>query len=288
MRAGPGPTVRRRQLGNILRQYRTEAGKSVQQVAHELLCSPAKISRIETGQRSPTLRDVRDLANIYRVTEESRERLMAMAQESRDRGWWQSLNLPPALETLIGMEQAATQIREFEIVVLPGLLQTREYADALVGMWLPDDPTRRQAAVDVRMRRQRILKNEHPPELSVVLDEAALRREVGGRTVMRDQLTHLARLIDATIVHLRILPFSAGAHVGMLNGFTLLEFDQEASAADEPAIPAVVYVEYQDNTEYFDQPEEVGQYIRDFALLQGQCLSRDDSAILLASLLADH
>jgi hypothetical protein len=253
-----------------------------------LLCSPAKISRIETGQRSPTLRDVRDLANLYRLDDASREQLMAMAQESRDRGWWQSLNLQPALETLIGMEQAATQIREFEIVILPGLLQTREYANALVGMWLPDDPARRQAAVDVRMRRQRILKNEYSPELSVVLDEAALRRPVGGRAVMRDQLTHLIKLIDAAVVNLRVLPFAAGAHVGMINGFTLLEFDREGSAADEPDIPAVAYVEYQEHSVYFDEPDEVSQYHRNFGLLQAQSLSQHDSAILLASLLADH
>jgi transcriptional regulator with XRE-family HTH domain len=272
--AQPGPTVRRRQVGSALRRYRTEAGLSVQEVAERLLCSAAKISRIETAQRNPTLRDVRDLLDMYHVADEqARERLMSMARESRERGWWQTLNESQGLEVLIGMEHAATQIKEYEIVVMPGLLQTRDYAAALLHEMLPGDPERRQTLVDIRMKRQRILKESSAPQMTVILDEAAVRRRVGDSAVLKGQLEHLLKMIDAGVLALHVIPFNAGAHVGMLNGFTLLEFEALAAGDVEPDIPPVVYVENQTNTMYFDQPSEVAEYTGAFAALRARSLT---------------
>jgi transcriptional regulator with XRE-family HTH domain len=281
----PGPTVRRRQVSSALRRYRIEAGLSVQEVAERLLCSPAKISRIETAQRNPTLRDVRDLLEMYGVADEqARERLMSMARESRERGWWQTLNLPPGLEILIGMERVATQIKEFEIVVIPGLLQTREYAAEFLRELLPDEPERRQSSVDIRMRRQRILKESPSPRMTVILDEAALRRQVGGPKVLKGQLDHLIKMIDADSLELRVIPFAVGAHVGMLNGFTLLEFDAPSDDGAEPDIPPVAYVEYHvTDTMYFDQPAEVGEYASTFATLSFRSLTIRESRTFLRS-----
>lgn len=286
MSVQPGPTVRRRQVGRALRSYRVEAGLSVQEVAERLLCSPAKISRIETAQRNPTLRDVRDLLNMYGVLDEQiHERLMAMARESRERGWWQTLNLSPALEVLIGMERAATHIKEFEILAIPGLLQTREYAAEILRASSPDDPDRGQAKVDIRMRRQRILKESPPPpQLTVILDEAAVHRLVGGKVVFKRQLNHLIEMIDASTLELRVIPFSAGAYVGMLNGFTLLEFDPEAANGAEPDIHPVAYVEYhQTDTMFFDEPVAVDEYARTFAALRNHSFSQRESRSLLLS-----
>ncbi|MEV6490014.1 helix-turn-helix transcriptional regulator [Actinoplanes sp. NPDC051633] len=284
MPAQPGPTVRRRQVSSALRRYRTDAGLSVQQVAERLLCSPAKISRIETAQRNPTLRDVRDLLDMYGVVDEQvRERLMSMARESRERGWWQTLNLSPGLEILIGMERVATQIKEFEIINIPGLLQTREYATESLREWFPNEPEQCQLAVDIRMRRQRILKEAPKPQMIVILDEAALRRMVGGPAVMRGQLEHLIDLMDTGALELRIIPFSAGAHLGMLNGFTMLEFDALATDGAEPDIPPVAYVEYQYKTMYFDQETEIEEYARTFTALRARSITPRDSRALLKS-----
>jgi transcriptional regulator with XRE-family HTH domain len=285
MPVSPGPTVRRRQVGNALRRYRHEAGMSVQQVADALFCSPAKISRLETAQRNATLRDVRDLLNLYNVADEqSREILMGMARESRERGWWQLLNLPPALEVLIGMEQAATRIKEFEIVTIPGLLQTREYAAEFLGELIPDERERQQSAVDTRMKRQRILKESSSARLTMILDEAALHRLVGGADVMKGQLEHLVELIDADAAEVLVVPFSAGAHRGMLNGFTVLEFEELPVADVEPGVPPIAYVEYQDTTVYFDQPSDVTDFAATFESLRARSLTQGQSRALLRSI----
>ncbi|BCY11806.1 helix-turn-helix transcriptional regulator [Actinoplanes sp. L3-i22] len=276
-----GPTVRRRQVGSALRHYRTEAGLSVQDVAELLLCSPAKISRIETAQRNPTLRDVRDLLRIFGVTDARvHDRLMSMTRESRDRGWWQTLNLPPGFEVLIGMERAATHIKEFEIMAIPGLLQTREYATEIT---FPVNPDERQSRVDVRMRRQQVLK-ESAPRFTVILDEAAIHRLVGGAEIFKKQLDHLIHMIDSEALELFIIPFSAGVHAGMLNGFTLLEFGPRMTNNAEPDIDPVVYIEYhQTDTMSFDETAVVDEYTRTFTTLRNSAHSQRASRGLILS-----
>jgi hypothetical protein len=193
------------------------------------------------------------------------------------------LNESQGLEILIGMERAATQIKEFEIVVMPGLLQTRDYAMALLGELLPDEPERRQRAIDTRIKRQRILKELPKPQITAILDEAAVHRAVGGPAVLKGQLQHLITMIDAGDLLFHVIPFGAGAHVGMLNGFTMLEFEGSAAADAEPDISPVVYVENQTNTMYFDHPPEVAEYARAFTALRARSLALGDSRALLQS-----
>ncbi len=177
---------------------------------------------METAQRNATLRDVRDLCDIYEIHDEGiRRQLMDLARGSRGRGWWQGADLPPALESLIGMEGAAVTISELQVVTVPGLLQTRAYATAMFDVYLSDDIEGRAAAVDIRMRRQETLRVESPPKLQVVLDEAAFHRVVGGRAVMLEQLSYLIDLVAADLVDLRVVPFAAGAHMAMIGGFTI-------------------------------------------------------------------
>ena len=257
------------------------AGLSAKEAADRLLSSPTKISRLENAQRNATLRDVRDLCEIYGITEPAvRDELMDLARGSRERGWWQNMGLDPALEALIGMEGAARSIREFEPLALPGLLQTRSYARAMLEKWRADDPAGQDLAVEVRMRRQQIFEAASPPTIRVIVDEAALRRVVGGKTVMREQLEHLADLAE-TDVEVQVIRFSAGAHLGMSSGFTILEFAQPTTLNPEATIPAVVYAETLGGATYLDGPKDVRAYVEAFAGLSAQALSRADSLNLL-------
>jgi transcriptional regulator with XRE-family HTH domain len=285
----PGPMVRRRQLGSALRRYRNAAGLSVKEVAERLLCSPSKISRIETAQRNATLRDVRDLCDMYGISDEIiRKELMDLARDSRERGWWQEANLDAALETLIGMEGAASAIREYENLALPGLLQTRDYALAMLRAWRPSgDSAARLPAIDVRMRRQEILARESRPTFHVVLDEAAVRRVVGGTEVMGAQITHLIELMESSVVQLQLIPFTAGAHVGMNNGFTILEFTDAAIPVSD-STSSVVYVEGAFEDTYNDRISEVRRYTAAFTSLSAQALPEIDTLDLLRTLVRHH
>jgi transcriptional regulator with XRE-family HTH domain len=265
MSGDPGPLVRRRQLGAALRSYREAAGLSAKDVAERLLSAPSKISRIETAQRNASLRDVRDLCEIYDIRDEAvRRQLMDLARGSRERGWWQGVELPPALESLIGMEGSAVTISEFELALVPGLLQTRDYAMALLEIYLPDSDAR-EAFVDIRMRRQEIFKSDSPPALNVVLDEAVLHRKIGGSAVMHKQLSHLAYLISERHVELRVIPFSAGAHWAMLGGFTILEFAPPGGLGQGSSASSVVYSESYGPGAFIDQNALVQQYLSAFA-----------------------
>jgi transcriptional regulator with XRE-family HTH domain len=273
--------VRRRQLSAILRQYREESGLTAKEVADRILSNPSKITRLEKGQRAATLRDIRDLCQIYGVPDHACDELMELARGSRKRGWWQDAGLDPALQTLIGMEGAAKTISEFEVIAIPGLLQTQDYAEAIITRWIPDDTSRRKSAVDARMRRQQIFQGDSPPAMKVVLDEAAIRRVVGGRDVMRGQLNHLCDLITKSAVDLKVIPFSAGAHLGVSNGFTVLEFQKATSISAEPAIPGVVYLEQSNGNSYLDDPADVQQHLAAFGRLTTQALTVTKSLDLL-------
>jgi transcriptional regulator with XRE-family HTH domain len=275
--------VRRRQLAAALRAFRIQAGLSVTEAAERLLSAPSKISRIENGQRNATPRDVRDLSEAYGLPAEIRDQLMELARESRQHAWWQEGDLDPAVQTLIGMEGAAKSIKEFEPLLVPGLLQIPEYARAAV-----DSPRLGQAGADAvlsaRMRRQQILDQQIRPQLRVILDEAVIRRTVAGATVMRQQLQHLVTAIDRKQVELQIIPFTAGAPaIGALNGFILLEFDEPVSTIPEAAIPGVVYVETLIADTYYDQPAEVEQHLRIFTELGGLALPTTKSRDFLLS-----
>jgi len=233
----PGPMVRRQRLGSALRHFRIAAGLSVKEAAEQLLVAPSTISRIEKAQRNAALRDVRSLCDLYGISDATtREELMELARGGRERGWWEDAPLSPALKTYIGMEGSAATISEFQILAVPALLQTREYAEAIGAVYFPDDPRRLKLVVDARMRRQELLERENPPTYRAIIDQAALSRVVGGRATMQKQLEHLLSKIDQSLAEIRIIPFLSGAHIGMDSGFTILTFPQPAIAAAGPAI----------------------------------------------------
>lgn len=276
----PGPMARRRQLGTALRSYRTDAGLSVREVADQLLCSPAKISRIETAQRNISLRDVRDLCDLYRLDPESRDQLMRMAQESRESAWWDSFNLSPELEKFVGLEVSATEIKDYQIVFIPGLLQTRGYATAVLRLYI-DDPDALAKAVDVRMTRQDVVLKR--TDLHAVIDESVVRRMVGNEQVMRDQIDKLINECESSSIRLQVVPFSAGATKG-LHGFIALHFAPDPASTSTPGMSDIVYYEGLNSLgSYLERQDDVNVYLDAFNEIESIALSERDTLDFLKS-----
>jgi transcriptional regulator with XRE-family HTH domain len=247
------PTLRRRELGARLRALRLEQGLTVDQVAELLLCSPSKVSRMETGQRGATQRDIRDLCKIYGVTQETQvASMMELAKEGKQQGWWQSYELDFA--TYVGLEQAATWLCYYQSSIVPGLLQTPEYARAMHQGSVPAEftPERADALIEVRLRRQQVLTRDPPLRLEAIIDEAVLHRVVGGPPVMAAQLQHLVEVGNMPNVTLRAIPFGVGAHPAMDNMFNILEFGDVA--------PRVVYVEGLMGWLFIEKERDVARY----------------------------
>jgi transcriptional regulator with XRE-family HTH domain len=253
-----GPTVQRMLVGARLRRLRTDLGLTREQAADHIRASAWKIHRLENGQVGFKERDLLDLLALYGV--DDREEVadtLALAREANHPGWWQHYGdvLPAWFRAYVDLESAASLIRTYEGQFIPGLLQTDEYIRAVVqGAHLSDAGDDVGRRVRLRMARQILLTREQPPRLWAVIDEAALRRPVGGREVMRGQLE---RLIDATKlanVTLQILPFDSGAHPAMAGAFSILRFgDQE--------LPDVVYLEHLTGASYLDKRDEVERYL---------------------------
>jgi transcriptional regulator with XRE-family HTH domain len=276
------PTVRRRRLALELRRLREAARLTCEEVAERLECSASKISRVETGRVSVSPRDVRDMLEIYGVPEPQRDSLVQLARESRQKGWWHAYgdSVQPQFATYLGLESAAAEIKTYEVNLIPGLLQTEEYARAVVTASMVNssrsDVERRVA---LRMERQR-LQRANPPKLWAVLDEAALRRQVGGREVMRVQLEHLRETSALRNVSLQVIPFAGGAHPGMGRPFVILSFGEEAD-------PDVVYLEDLASALWVENVEEVDRYQVYFNHLQATALSFEDSAALVTAVLKE-
>jgi transcriptional regulator with XRE-family HTH domain len=253
------PTVRRRELGVLLRTLRTERGWTVEYVADRLLCSPSKVSRMETGHRGASARDIRDLSELYGVSDEQRDRMLALATEGKQRAWWQPLNLP--YSTYIGLEAEARSISDYGLHVLPGLLQTADYARAVVRAVAPDlSPEVVEQRVRGRIERQQILRSDSRPDFSAVVDESVLHRLVGSPEVMVVQLERVREASLLPNVSFRIIPFAAGVPPAINTKFILLNFAN-------PAIHDVVFVEGLTGDAYFDDPDDVQAYMRTFAAL---------------------
>lgn len=270
------PTVRRRELGALLRALRTERGLTVEQVAGELLCSPSKVSRMETGQRGATARDVRDLCELYGVIDSAeRDRLMTLAKEGKQQGWWQAFAVPLPHTTYVGLEQEAVAITTFQSSVVPGLLQTSDYTRAIHRNGIPRlADSAIEERVEERHTRRQILTRENPPQVDVILDEAALRRPLGGPAVMREQLTHLLGETKRPNVTIRVLPYDIGAHPALESNFTILEFAGQAHT--------VVYVEGLVGQIYLERQQDVDRYLLTLELLRGVVLGPQDSTALIA------
>jgi transcriptional regulator with XRE-family HTH domain len=230
MAEAANPVIQRNQLASALREARVNAGMSINDVAEHLICSAAKVSRMETGRRPVSPRDVRDLCNLFKLSEDERDRLMALARDSRSRAWWETRNLTPVYSTYVGLEVSAASIQDFKSSIVPGLLQTKDYAHAVTeGFFATPDPVAVNRLTQTRMERQEILFGRpEPPHVHVVLDEAALCRVVGGYEVMTEQLEKLISDAASPNIEIQIVPFSAGAHAGVETTFTILSFADSA------------------------------------------------------------
>jgi transcriptional regulator with XRE-family HTH domain len=273
------PTVRRRELGALLRGLRHERGLTVEQVAEELLCSPSKVSRMETGQRGATLRDVRDLCGLYGVTDQTQvDRLMKLARSGKEQGWWQSYDLVSEFAPYVGLEAEATSTKYYQSTVIPGLLQTADYARAMHEAVRPAlDEALIKERVKVRLMRQEVLKRDPPLVVSAIFDEAALHRSVGGAATMRAQLQQLIELSRLPRVTIRVIPYTTGAHQAMDSTFRILEFDSSQ-------VPDVVYVEGLVGFIYLDRPQEVQRYKEVFEGLEKLALDPKESIELIGGL----
>ncbi|MFB4423750.1 helix-turn-helix domain-containing protein [Streptomyces sp. QL37] len=266
------PTVRRRRLGQELRRLREIKGMTAEEVAERLLVSQSKISRLENGRRSISQRDVRDLCGVYEV-EDHRivDSLMQMAKDSRQQGWWHAFGDIP-YSVYIGLETDAESLRVYEPQVIPGLLQTRAYAEALINGALPETPPSDiEKRVNVRARRQdRVNAPEHPLRLWAVIDESALRRLVGGKQVMIQQLEHLVEQSKLPHVTVQVLPFDMGAHPGINGQYAILEFPDAADSS-------VVYIEGVTSDLYLEKANDVQRYSVMYEHLRAQALNVDQT-----------
>lgn len=289
-----GPVVPRRRLGAELRSLREQAGLTIEEVAKALECSVSKVSRLETGQGIPYRRDIRDLLDRYGIVDSAhRDRLMRWVREGNRQGWWDAFAdvaapdsgdplLRHNLSRYVALEQDASEVRGFEAIVLPGLLQTEDYARALLHALSTTDKEAVDRLVELRMRRQRRLyADDDPLRVHMVIDEAVLHRPVGGTKVMHGQLTQLLTGAQRPNVTLQILPFSIGAHRSVAGSFVVLAF---ANSEDKD----LVYIEGHIGDLYLEKEHDVHVYGEIFDALVGQCLATDQSTKLIADVLKEN
>lgn len=283
MASNVNPTVRRRRLGQELRRLRELKGMTAEEVAERLLVSQSKISRLENGRRSISQRDVRDLCGVYEVDDHRIvDSLMQMAKDSRQQGWWHSFGDIP-YSVYIGLETDAASLRVYDPQVVPGLLQTRPYAESLIAGALPETaPGDIDKRVQVRLKRQeRISAPDNPLRLWTVLDEAALRRAVGNRSLMRDQLEHLVEQSQLPHVTVQVIPFDMGAHPGLNGQYAILEFPDAADSS-------VVYIEGVTSDLYLEKANDVQKYSVMYEHLRAQALNVEQSRQFIADIAKEY
>jgi len=276
---GRSPTVRRRRLGIELRQLREAAHLTLEQAAGRLEFSTAKLSRIENAQVSATALDVRGMLEIYGADAKLRDALIQMAREARQRGWWQTDYGDLPIATRVGLEIAAASIRQYAGLLVPGLLQVPDYALAVlraIRLDLKPQPEEIERRVELRMARQSILTQDDPPAVWMVLDEATLRRPVGGPKVMHQQLQHLAEMGSVRNVTLQVLPYAAGEHPGLDGGFSIIGFPERAD-------PDVVYIETTTSDLYLEEADAIDRYTLLFDHIRAVALSPAESTEFIAS-----
>jgi transcriptional regulator with XRE-family HTH domain len=273
------PTVRQRELGIRLREFRNALGMTVEDVAERLLCSATKISRLETGTRRASLRDVRDLCGIYGITDQAEaDSLMKLASQAREPGWWTKYD-EPILSPLLGLEQEAVVITSYSMYYVPALLQTGDYARAIIrGIERKIEPHVLDQRVDARLRRQELLEQETPPRYRALLDEAVLRRQVGGPAVMQAQLDKLLKSAADGKAAVQVIPFDAGAHASTDSNFDFLEFGE--GSRQRP----VVFVEGLFHNRYQERPMEIERYREAVEYLRDAALSPRDSTSLITQI----
>ncbi|MDH6623154.1 transcriptional regulator with XRE-family HTH domain [Streptomyces sp. LBL] len=278
-----GPAVRRRKLGAELRALRTGAGLTSGEAARLVGWHQSKVSRIETGTSGVKPADVRLLLDAFGVRDSQlRELLMVLAGFDESAGrhhWWHAYRgvLPPTYRDFISLESQASAMRTLETSVVPGLLQTPEYARAVTRAAVDGlDDERLDALVEVRLARQDVLRSQPPLELSAVLDEAVLRREVGGPEIMTRQLEQLVEAARLPHVRLQVLPFAAGAHVGVTGPFVIFSFSTTSDLD-------VVVLDHLTSSLYLERGEDLQAYTEAFNALQFHALSPEDSLDYIAA-----
>lgn len=276
MAPGSSPTIRRRELGALLRKLRLDRNMTGEDVTAALLFSPTKLSRIENGQSGASPRDIRDLCNLYEVTDpRERERLAMLAREGKQRGWWQDYDLPYA--PYVGLESEASAISTYNSGAIHGLLQTEDYARAMLQTETPPLAAKEiQQRVEARLARQAHLLRTDGPAIHAIFDEAAIRRVVGGPEVMRAQLQRISSTMQLQNVTVQIIRFEAGAHPAMESIFTLLSFEQAA-------VQDLVYVEGLVGNIYLERPSDLHRYRAIFERLCGIALDAGQTQSLLES-----
>lgn len=278
MPATPGPTVRRKRLGIELRRLRQSLGLTCDQVGEKLDCSGPRISRLETGVISARPGDVRELLEVYGIKGEEADALVQLARDARKRGWWYTYGdvLPKWFEAYLGLEAEASHLRDFRPLIIPGLLQTEDYARSVLQAAPDAGPAHEiSSQVDLRLERQSILTRNDPAELWLVLSETALRVQVGTPSIMRAQLHHLIEMSELRNVTLQILPFTTAAYVNPVSLFTILDFPA-------PVDPRVVYVEHLTGGVFLERQEEICRYTVVFDHLMAEALGTNESTALLA------
>jgi len=280
MPARSSPTVKRRRLAAELRRYREAASLTIDEVAEHLEWSSAKISRIENARVGVLPRDVKFLLRTYGLSDQDEvwDALLALARESRQRGWWQQYGeaVPDWFEVYVGLEAEAATIFGYEAEFVPGVVQTEDYAWAVHQAQLIGATNGEiERLVKVRMARQEILRSSDAPQIWLILNEAVIRRVVGSGSVMRDQLERLIEASRMPSLTLQVIPFGAGAHAAMVGSFSLLGFP-------EPSDPQIVYVEYRTGALYLEKRQEVERYRVAFDHLRASALPVDASRSLMA------
>lgn len=274
------PTVRRRRLGMELRRLREASGLMIEDVAKHLECSMSRVSRIETGKSVARIRDVRDMLDLYEVADDGqRDQLLTLAKEAQQRGWWTEYEsvLSAGLDTYVGLEASAASIRSFQTHLVPGLLQTEEYSRALIKVGRPtESPANIDRMISLRRRRQSMLAESGVLEMWAVLDEAVLRRPIGGNSVMRAQLARLLEADELPSVTIQVLPFTRGAHPGLGGAFTIIGFP-------DPTDLDVVYVDSPAGNIFLEKDKDVRRHTTWFDHLRAAALPPDESNEFIAA-----
>ena len=277
------PTVLKILLGAQLRRLRETAGVTRDDAGYHIRASGSKISRLELGRVSFKERDVSDLLDLYHVSGEQKDQLVQLTREANATPWWQKYRevVPDWFQVYVGLEEAATLIRVYEVQFVPGLLQTEEYARAVVMQGSPGlSPDEVDNRVNVRLGRQRLFGKENAPRLWAIVDEAALRRPMGGRDVLAGQVKRLMEAVSEPNITLQVMPFKYGGHGAEGGAFTIMRFP-------EADLPDMVYMEYLTGAHYIDKPEEVEVYAAVMERLSVAGTSPEKTRDILADILKE-
>ncbi|GHJ49472.1 transcriptional regulator [Catellatospora sp. TT07R-123] len=280
MVSAKSPTVRRRRLCGELRRLREAARMTCDEVGRELGCTGSRISRIESGRLGIRPGDVRELLDVYRVTGPEADRLVQLARDARQRGWWYAYNdvVSETMKTFVGLEAEASSIQNYEAHFVPGLLQAEPYARELFEGVRPTlDAETVQRRLALRMARQQVLHRADPPDAWFILDEAALRHRVGGAGVMRAQLDHLLEIGELPNVTVQVIPFAAGVHFGMGSGFVVFDFP-------DPLDTSVAHTENLVGAVFWEEQSEVDRCRVAFNHLRSAALSDVGSRVFIGDM----